>query len=560
MDPTYVEAAFVVTPKIRGAFSWDANATQVRFSPDLLLGYGTTYAVSIAPQARDANGAFLDGDGDGVGGDGYALSFTTEPDVEPPRVLAVTPNPGATNVSVSAVIEVRFSEPMDRAFVEDAFSFSDGTTTWGAVAGWTIWSGAAFADDTLTFDGYANFPFSATLTFALNGSVARDPAGFTIDGDGDGVAEGSPTDDVAWTFRTEATDATRPWITYVDPPDGAVDVPVTTVVFLRFSEPMDRATVEDAFSLRDDVRTWTKADGWFSWASEVLWYTPSTNLAFDREYTVTVSTAAEDGNENPLDGGGAGGNFTATFRTLVEPDLAPPHVVSTIPAPWQQNVPRDVRFSITFDDAMDRVATEFAISMEAVTTLEPVPVPVGEFSWDAGDHAVSFRPVNWSLAWGAAYDVHVSMAAKDDAGNVMASPFSFTFQVAPWTGQVVGRVVGDAGPLAGATVRLGTATTLTGANGTVSFPNAQAGMFPLTISAAGYQSLHETVVLDQSMAVENFTLIDLGEFRLASVQGLPVGIAAGVILATVAAVAVVALLLRRRRIPEEAFEGMGGEP
>ena len=560
MDAASVEAAFTVTPQIGGVFSWDANATQVRFDPDLLLGYGTTYSVRLSGEARDANGARLDGNGDGTGGDEHAISFTTEPDVAPPRVLAVTPPPGATDVSVSALIEIRFSEAVDRGSVEDAFSFSNGTATWGAWAGSPRWSGSAFADDTLTFNAFENFPFLATITVTLNGSNARDPAGFTLDGDGDGTAEGSPADDVAWWFRTEGADATRPRVTYVDPPHGATDILETTDVFLEFSEPMDRTTVEDAFSLRDAVRTWTKADGWFLWTSEAMRYEPSTPLVFDSEYAVTLTTAAKDTNGNPLDGDGAGGNFTAAFRTRAERDFAPPHVVSTFPTDRQANVPRDTRVSVTFDDAMDRSNTESAVSMEEATWLEPRPVPVGGFSWDAEDHAISFAPANESLAWGATYTVRVSQAARDKAGNVLQSPYSFAFQVGPWTGRVVGSVVGDGGPVAGATVRLGTHTTQTAVDGTFAFPGATAGMYSLAISATGYLTLRETVNLGEGMAVDNGTVIHLGEYRLQRPEGIPAALVAVVVLATAVAVAGIALVLRRRRIPEEAFEGMSEEP
>jgi len=560
MDAASVEAAFNVTPEVRGAFSWEANATRVRFDPDLLLGYGTTYTVRVSGDARDANGARLDGNGDGTGGDEHAFTFTTEPDVEPPRALAVTPLPGTTSVSVSALIEIRFSEAMDRGSVEDAFSFSDGTATWGAGAGSPRWSGSAFADDTLSFNAFENFPFNAMITVTLNASLARDPAGFTLDGDGDGIAEGSPADDVAWWFRIEAADATKPRVTFGVPPDGATGVPETTDVLLEFSEPMNQTTVEDAFSLRDAVRTWTKADGWFVWTNEAVSYDTSTTLAFDSEYTVTLTTAAKDVNGNPLDGDGAGGNFTATFRTRAEPDSTPPHVVSTFPTDWQANVPRDTRIAITFDDAMDRSNTESAISMEGDGWLDPRPVPVGGFSWDAEDHAVSFAASNESLAWSATYTVRVSQAARDRAGNPLSSPYSFTFQIGPWTGRVVGSVVGSDGPVAGATVRIGTHPTQTTANGTFAFPSYAAGTYPLSISAEGYMTLRGTVILDARMAVDNATVIDLGEYRLQRAEGIPAALVAVVVLATAVAVAGVALVLRRRRIPEEAFEGMSEEP
>jgi hypothetical protein len=473
--------------------------------------------------------------------------------------------PGATNVSVSTTLGMRFSETMDRESVETALSFTDGSSTWDASAGLLTWSGIAFADDAADFNPYANFPVSATIVFRLNGSLARDPAGFTLDGDGDGTAEGAPQDDVAWSFGTEAADATRPRIVAVDPQDGAADVAETTDVFLRFSEPMNRTSVQDAFSIVDPVRTWTKADGWFSWAlgDEVAWYTPTTTLPFDREYAITVTSAARDVNRNPLDGDGAGGNFTARFRTRPEPDLAPPIVVSTIPADGESGVGRDPRISITFDDAMDRPSTESAIAMEVETFLEPIPIPVGDFAWDAEDHTVSFNAVNQSLSWNTAYIVSVSQAARDDAGNPLASLHRFRFRTAPWSGLVVGSVTSGGTPLAGASVHLEnerTQATQTAANGTFAFPNVEGGVYTLTISRSGYRTFARGITLDEAMAIANHYVIDLGEFRLEPAEGPPVGLAVGVLLATLGAVSAIGLLLRRRRIPTEHFEGMEEEP
>jgi hypothetical protein len=565
MERSSVEAALAISPSLAGAFSWDANATRVTFDPVYFLGYGTTYAVTVLGTAKDANGHPLDGDGDGAGGDPYAFSFTTEPDVVPPRVLAVTPMPGTTNVSVSTTLGMRFSETVDRASVEAALSFTDGRSTWDATAGWLTWSGVVFADDAADFNPFANFPVSATIAVRLNGSLARDPAGFTLDGDGDGTAEGAPQDDVVWSFGTEAADATRPRIVAVDPQDGAADVSETTDVFLRFSEPMDRRSVQDAFSIVDPVRTWTKADGWFSWAlgDEVVWYTPTTTLPFDREYAITVTPAARDVNGNPLDGDGAGGNFTARFRTRPEPDLAPPTVVSTIPADGESGVGRDPRVSITFDDAMDRPSTESAMAMEAETFLDPIPIPLGDFAWDAEDHTVSFRAVNQSLSWNTAYIVWVSQAARDDAGNPLASLHGFRFRTAPWSGLVVGSVTSEGAPLVGASVRLEnerTQATQTAANGTFAFPNVEGGVYTLTISRSGYRTFARGITLDEAMAIANHSVIDLGEFRLEPAEGLSVGLAVGVLFATLGAVSAIGLLLRRRRIPTEHFEGMEEEP
>src|SRR3989442_10463132 len=177
MNATSVEAALGITPATAGDFAWNTTRTLLRFDPHLYLRYGTPYEVRlIGSLTRDANGQPLDGNGDGVGGDDYVFRFITEPDVTPPRVLAVAPAANSANASVTAEVEIVFSEPMDRASVEDAFSYTNRSFVWNASAGTFSWEGRTFPDDTAIFNPFENFPFAAYINTTMRAS-AQDSAG-----------------------------------------------------------------------------------------------------------------------------------------------------------------------------------------------------------------------------------------------------------------------------------------------------------------------------------------------------------------------------------------------
>lgn len=563
MDRDSVEAALAFSPDLAGTLSWDTEGTEVTFLPGLRLLYGTAYEVRVkGAVARDANGALFDGDRDGFGGDDFAFRFTTEPDTSPPRVLAVAPLPGPAVASVSAQVAIRFSEAMNRTSVELAFSYSDPYATRDARNGTFAWSGVTFPDDSVTFNPDENFPFAADITVVLDGSTAEDRFGFPLDGDGDGTAEGSPLDDYGWTFSTEAADGTRPVVLATDPTDGATSVPETAVLRVTFSEAMNRTSVEEAFVLSDPVRNWTKADGWFSWArgDEEFTYTPATNLPFNQPFAITISNDAQDVNENALDGDGSGGNFTAPFRTRAEPDTTPPRVESTIPLSGTVDVARDARLWITFDDAMDRANSEVSLLLEAESDFEPALVLIGDFVWDAEDHAVSFRALEGPLDWGTQYQVFVGLAARNVAGVPLAAPYTFSFTTERWSGRVVGAVLSTGAPVAGATVRLGNGTTQTAANGTFAFPNVMAGTYDLVVSKAGYVTERRVVTLDHRFAVADATLIDLGEITLERESASSPVVFVGVLLIGLGAIVGLALVLRRRRQPPlEEFEDLEEE-
>lgn len=141
MDTASVNTSFSYTDltttwtSTDGAISWSNGNRTMEFNPTTDLAYTTTYIVTLdGSVATDVIGNFLDGNGDGTGGDSYTFNFQTEDqppvvDITPPSVIGTTPDDEDTDVAVDIpVIEIEFDEPMNEALVDvdlDGISFSE---------------------------------------------------------------------------------------------------------------------------------------------------------------------------------------------------------------------------------------------------------------------------------------------------------------------------------------------------------------------------------------------------------------------------------------------------
>ncbi|MBU4143590.1 MAG: right-handed parallel beta-helix repeat-containing protein [Candidatus Thermoplasmatota archaeon] len=88
-----------------------------------------------------------------------------------------------------------------------------------------------------------------------------------------------------WQFTV---DLTAPFVVSVYPLDSAIDVPRNTTISVTFSEPMDHASVEAAFTINPSV------SGNFTWVGNTMTFHPNTDLAPTTIYNVSVNMNAMD--------------------------------------------------------------------------------------------------------------------------------------------------------------------------------------------------------------------------------------------------------------------------
>ena len=138
-----------------------AEAPVYDFRPDEPLAPDTAYTVSLAPGVRDLDGAEIESTG---------LEIRT---AAAPAVVRFRPRHGWTDVAWNQLLSVRFTEPMDHASTEAAWSATQGTTK---LAGTFRW---AENDTVLVFDPSTNLGYAQKVEL-LVGAGATSKAGVPI--------------------------------------------------------------------------------------------------------------------------------------------------------------------------------------------------------------------------------------------------------------------------------------------------------------------------------------------------------------------------------------------
>ncbi|GEM81969.1 Ig-like domain-containing protein [Meiothermus hypogaeus] len=306
------------------------------------------------------------------------------PDTTAPTITSTVPANGATLVALDSNLEVNFSEDMDVGTVTVSISpsFDLGDPTWNP------------ENTRVSFDPATNLSSETTYTVTVEG---KDHAGNAL--------AGSKT----FNFTTVGS---PPSVLSTAPANGDTNIPVNTDITFSFSEAMDRTTVEGAFSSSPSITcTW-------SWTpdSKLATCNPPTDLSFNTNYSVTLGTGAKDLAGNPM---ATAYNFS--FRTASAPDTTKPTVTVYFPADGATGIARNINIEITFSEPMDKASTQTAFQITS-----PAGV-TGTFSWPSSNRMV-FNPSS-DFAYGTNVTWQVTNAAKDLAGNTLASTVTHSFRV-----------------------------------------------------------------------------------------------------------------------------------
>ncbi|MCK4455179.1 MAG: Ig-like domain-containing protein [Thermoplasmata archaeon] len=506
MNTTSVEQSLkyndgkIVRDSGHGGFAWTGNVSFV-FTPDEPYACCTQYNVTLlSSTAKDDAGQYLDGDGDGNSGPDFLWNFTTE--VGPPPVVNSTrPSDGKMDVSVSSNIIVTFDRPMDKSSVAAAFSYTDGIGVWNRSHGEIVWASEHHIFDNMIFNPFENFNTSTDFNVTINGTVAKDNCGSYLSG---GV-------DYTWGFTTELEDLDPPRVIGNIPQAGQIDVDVTTVIEIRFSENMNTDDVNDSFSYTDSTTTWDKSDGNVTWnmGKDNFTFTPTMSLYYGRTYTVTLdATVASDASGNPLDGddnGVGGDDYSLNFKTEVIPDSTPPTVVSA--SPTGTGVPVTENIVVEFSELMDESSVQRAFYY--TDGIKVVQEGDGTFVWN-GDEVTFIPDPEFALDYGTEYTVTITQSAMDRSSNQLAEDYSWSFTTDVGSGNITGKVRDENGvALADVTVTIEILdmTVHTFSNGSYIFEDIPAGSYTIRFSKEGFNGVTRPVDLEPNQVRElNVTL------------------------------------------------------
>jgi fibronectin type 3 domain-containing protein len=307
-----------------------------------------------------------------------------EPDIVAPQIVTTVPTSGATLIALDSNLQINFSETMDvgTVTVTIAPGFDLGDPTWNP------------GNTQLSFNPATSLASETTYTVTVEG---QDPAGNPL--------AGSKT----FSFTTVGS---PPTVLSTAPANGDTNIPVNTDITFIFSEAMDRASVEGAFSSTPSI-----ACAW-SWTSDnrLAICNPATDLSFNTNYSVTLGTGAQDQVGNLMTAA-----YGFSFQTANAPDTTKPTVTAHVPANEAIGVPSDMWIEVTFSEPMDKASTQTAFQI-----LSPSGV-AGIFAW-ASSNRMFFLPSN-RFAYGTFVTWQVTDAAKDLAGNTLAASVTRSYRV-----------------------------------------------------------------------------------------------------------------------------------
>lgn len=356
------------------------SGTTATFTPVAPFLENTVYTATIVKTSKDLAGNAMIAD--------YTWSFATG---TIPIVVSTSPEDGATDVMLNKVITASFSKVMNPFTMNSAtFLLSDGTTP---ISGAITYSGntAAFKPSVLLLP---NTLYTATITTGV-----RDSSG------------NATASNYTWTFRTGVLlDAIRPTVIATDPTNGTLSVPVNKVLTATFSENMDSTSINNStFLVKNGSAT---IPGTVTYTGRVATFVPTSNLASGTLYTGTITIGARDvvGNTLAVD-------YNWNFTTI---DIIKPTVLSTDPTNGATNVLLNKVITATFSENMDPSSisnTSFLIKNGS--TLIP-----GAVSYTGV--VATFVPTS-NLAENTIYTGTITTAAKDVAGNTIASNYIWTF-------------------------------------------------------------------------------------------------------------------------------------
>ncbi len=213
---------------------------------------------------------------------GFVLVSATLIDRRPPAVARVSLSRTAADGQTAlthATIDVEFSEPVDRASVEQRFRITP------SVAGALSWDGERL----LIFTPAKKLPVGTEFAVHVE-------AGFR-----DREGNASTTEAPPFTFRT----IDLPVVSEALPLDGATGVALDQAIRLSFDRLMDTELTAGA------VRVTPPASLAPSWQGTTLLLTPTDGLASGTSYRLTVGSEAADADGNPL-----ARPFTLEFETV----------------------------------------------------------------------------------------------------------------------------------------------------------------------------------------------------------------------------------------------------
>lgn len=247
-----------------------------------------------------------------------------------------------------------------------------------------------------------------------------------------GCGGGSTTDITPPPVR----DTTAPTVTATAPANDAVDVALNAALSITFSEPLNPSTLTttSVAVVPSGGGAGAALAGLVTYSGATAIFTPATPLPGSTRYTVAITTAVKD-----LAGNALASDYVWSFTTVAPPDITAPTVISTSPVNDAVNVAVTVAPTVTMSEAMS-AATFNASTIVLTKAGDGTPVPC---TVTVAGTTATLQPAT-ALTAATRYTMTVTTAARDLAGNALASAASWSFTTAQPPAPEMWRVAGPA--------------------------------------------------------------------------------------------------------------------
>ena len=277
MNTASVERLVRIDPTTAVSFGWDATATRLTITPRETWSMGKIHTVTVEAGALDATGRPL--------GHQIRSAFVTRGALT--ATISATAMTAGSTLAASHIL-IEFSGPVQAATV----ALVTDPVILGRIG---LAAGSTSARPAYELIPTDPLPAGTTFTVSLAADV-RD-------------VDGGPVTAAAATIRTAAA----PAIVRFRPKTDATGVGWTQNLSVRFTEPMDQASTEAAWSATQGRVAVT---GSFAWAEgdTVLVFNPTKSLGYSQKIALTVAVGATSKAGLPLASAGS-----ATFTTAARP-------------------------------------------------------------------------------------------------------------------------------------------------------------------------------------------------------------------------------------------------
>jgi hypothetical protein len=317
------------------------------------------------------------------------------PDTEPGTLVEIDPAPGAENVPVNTVIQLRLNEPVDPTSPQTTNVLYDSS------AGQYVAVTPSVSADGYVVSLVAPLAINRNYTLFASSLQLRDRAG-------NGYSLSSSS------FRTgSAVDSAAPQVLRVTPSSGSTGIPTNARMVIDFNEPVRFNGISNVILQGPSGSVGLQRV--LSNGNRTLILTPQRLLTAGASYMLTVQGVAD------LAGNIVSSPVTASFTTSATADFSQPELVSTLPGSNATGVVRNIVVEWVWNERLNASAIDGnSVTLRDTSTNQLVVV---NLSQSADGRTITMTP-QATLESNRQYRATANV--QDLAGNSATSNYLFT--------------------------------------------------------------------------------------------------------------------------------------